>query len=56
MWVQKTRAFISNDAVLYINYTSMLSFAPAISLAVENKVSPTPCSLLIPVALLVLSA
>lgn len=38
VWVQKTRAYIANDAVLYINYISMLSFAPAISFAAEPQV------------------
>ena len=38
VWVQKTRAYIANDVVLYINYISMLSFAPAISFAAEPQV------------------
>ena len=38
VWVQKTRSYIANDAVLYVNYASMLSFAPAISFAAEPQV------------------
>ena len=38
VWVQKTRLYIAIDTVLYVNYASMLSFAPAISFAAEPQV------------------